>query len=136
MPIAPPDGGAAPYGAAPGGGIIGAPAGGIIGPPGAAPGMPPPGKVLGGAASAAPQLRQNFIPGGFWPWHTPQITGNPPAPGEVWTDGGGAAGAADSELPQLRQNDDPAGLSWPHIEQRIGPLGLNRRRVSQVLPAI
>ena len=30
--------------------------------------------------------------------------------------------AAASELPQFRQNDDPGGLSWPHIEQRIGPL--------------
>jgi len=130
MPIAPPDGGGI-IGAPPGGGIIGAPAGGIIGPPGEV----PPGSVPGCAASAAPQLRQNFIPGGFSPRHTPQITGNPGAAAGVWTYGG-AAGAADSELPQLRQNDDPAGLSWPHIEQRIGPLGLNRRRVSQVLPAI
>ena len=130
MPIAPPDGGWGAIIGAPCGGIIGAPAGGIIGPEG-----PPPGSVLGFAASAEPHARQNFIPGGFWPWHTPQITGNPAAPDAVWTDGG-ATGAADSELPQLRQNDDPAGLSWPHIEQRIGPLGLNRRRVSQVLPAI
>lgn len=127
IPIAPPDGGGI-IGAPPCGGM---PAGGTIGPAGA----PPPGSVAGLAASAAPHARQNFIPGGFSPRQTPQITGNPAAAGGVWTNGG-AAGAADNELPQLRQNDDPAGLSWPHIEQRIGPLDLNRRRVSQVLPAI
>ena len=41
----------------------------------------------------------------------------------------------ESELPQFRQNDYPAGLSWPHFEQRIGPLSvpltLNPIQVSQ-----
>jgi len=74
------------------------------------------GMADGGApASALPQLRQNFMPGGFSPRHTPHTLGNPAAGAGVWP----KAGA--SELPQLRQNADPDGLSWPHIEQRIGP---------------
>ena len=85
--------------------------------------------------SALPQLRQNFIPGGFSPRHTPQMAGNPGGGVGVCPYAGGATAGA-SELPQLRQNDDPAGLSWPHIEQRIGPLGLNPRRVSQQHSAI
>jgi hypothetical protein len=57
-----------------------------IGPPpiGAAIGPPPytgVGAIAGGtpAASALPQLRQNFIPGGFSPRHAPHtmIAGNP-----------------------------------------------------------
>jgi hypothetical protein len=90
--------------------------------------------------SGLPQLRQNFIPGGFSPRHTPhtEMPGNPCA-------GGGVCAKAcapdeptdptDRELPQFRQNDDPAGLSWPHFEQRIGPLSvpltLNSIHVSQ-----
>ena len=79
-------------------------------------------------AKALPQLRQNFIPGGFSPRHTLQtLPGN----------GRGAAGVCPcaKELPQFRQNDDPGGLSWPHIEQRIVPLTLNPSRVSQQDPA-
>jgi hypothetical protein len=86
------------------------------------------GTAEGGApASALPQLRQNFIPGGFSPRQTPHTVGNP----------AGAAGvcpnAGASELPQLRQYADPDGLSWPHIEQRIaiGPPSLNPCPVSQ-----
>jgi hypothetical protein len=94
-----------------GGAIIGAPPiGAIIGAPngdGAAGGM---------LASPLPQLRQNFMPGGFSPRHEGQIVGNPEAEGGVCPYAGGGV---DNELPQLRQNDDPAGLSWPHIEQRI-----------------
>jgi hypothetical protein len=74
-------------------------------------------------ASELPQLRQNFIPGGFSPWHTAHTTilGNP----------AGGGGVCARELPQFRQNDDPPGLSWPHIEQRIVPLTLNPIQVSQ-----
>jgi hypothetical protein len=69
-----------------------------------------------GAPSAVPQLLQNFIPGGFSPRHAPQIVGNP-------ADGPGVcACTAGSELPQFKQNAEFGGLSWPHIEQRIGPL--------------
>jgi hypothetical protein len=90
-------------GAAIGGPIIGAP--------------PIGGGALGAAAaSPLPQLRQNFMPGGFSPRHVPQITGNPGDDGGVCPYAGGGA---DSALPQFRQNDDPAGLSWPQIEQRI-----------------
>src|SRR5688572_1560948 len=48
--------------------------------------------------SAVPQLRQNFIPGGFSPRHTTQTTllGNPDCAGGVFA----------RELPQFRQNDD------------------------------
>lgn len=81
--------------------------------------------------SAPPQLRQNFIPGGFSPRHAGQIVGNPgPEPG-VWAKACGADAVGASELPQFRQNDEPAGLSWPHIEQRIVPLTLNPYGVSQ-----
>lgn len=75
------------------------------------------------AASGAPQLRQYFIPGGFSARHLPHsdALGNPC----------GTAGVCARELPQFRQNDDPSGLSWPHIEQRIGPLTLNPNQVSQ-----
>jgi hypothetical protein len=87
-----------------GGAIIGAPtAGACAGAPGVV------------CASAAPQDRQNFMPGGFSPWHTAQIMGNPPP-------GAGVGAAAASALPQFRQNDDPGGLSWPQTEQRITPL--------------
>jgi len=67
--------------------------------------------------SALPQLRQNFMPGGFSPRHTLQVldVGNP------WGRAGVCPNAGANELPQFRQNDDPGGLSWPHIEQRIGP---------------
>ena len=91
-------------------------AGGLaIGPPG---GIPIGGATSGGggppvAASALPQLRQNFMPGGFSPRQTPHTLGNPGAPEGVCANEGA------SELPQFRQNDDPDGLSWPHIEQRI-----------------
>ena len=67
-------------------------------------------------ASALPQLRQNFMPGGFSPRHTGQMLGNPGAGGGVCAK---ACALLVNELPQFRQNDDPAGLSWPHIEQRI-----------------
>jgi hypothetical protein len=78
-------------------------------------------------ASALPQLRQNFIPAGFSPRHTPQtvVAGNP------WAGSWVGAYAWASELPQFRQNDDPAGLSWPHIEQRIVSPTLNPIQVSQ-----
>ncbi len=88
----------------PGGDAIG-PGGGIM--PGAIGGIAP------GALIALPQLRQNFIPGGFSPRQTLQMLGNPAAGGEV------CAKAGAIELPQFRQNEDPGGLSWPHIEQRI-----------------
>jgi len=121
-----------------GGAIPGAPYAGIGG---AMPGAPYAGGAIGGGAimggpagaapSAPPQLRQNFIPGGFSPRQAPQIVGNPPTGAGVWAKASGADAVGASELPQLRQNDEPAGLSWPHIEQRIGPLTLNPHRVSQ-----
>jgi hypothetical protein len=108
-----------------GGGVAKAPPGGIPG-GGAIIGAPTPGGPEGGAkagdpgvvaASDAPQLRQNFIPGGFSPRQLPQITGNPAPPPGV------CAGAADSAVPQFKQNDDPGGLWWPQAEQRsITPL--------------
>ena len=106
----------------PGGGAVGArPAGMFCGEIG--------GPCIGGgyagapAVSALPQLRQNFMPGGFSPRQTLQVldVGNRLA----------AAGVCPSALPQFRQNDDPGGLSWPHIEQRIGPLTLNPFAISQ-----
>ncbi|MDQ3368855.1 MAG: hypothetical protein M3680_25810 [Myxococcota bacterium] len=110
MPIAPCDG---PAPKAPGGGIIGG-GGDAIGPCGAIiPGGIAPSPGFDGAASVVPQLRQNFMPGGFSPRHTPQMLGNPAGGGGVCPKPGA------SELPQFRQNDDPDGLSWPHIEQRI-----------------
>lgn len=74
--------------------------------------------------SALPQLRQNFMLGGFSPRHTPQTLGV----GNPWGRAGVCPNAGANELPQLRQNDDPGGLSWPHIEQRIGPLTLKPQR--------
>ncbi len=88
-------GGAIPDGAIPDGAIPG-------GGPGGGPGC---------AASAEPQLRQNFIPCGFAMPQVPQATGNP--------GGGGGVCMEPSALPQLRQNDAPGGFSWPHIEHRI-----------------
>jgi hypothetical protein len=86
------------------------PAGDAIGPPTpgelGARGETEPGSV---EPSAAPQLRQNLIPGGFSALHEAQIAGNSAA----------GAGVCASALPQLRQNDDPGGLSWPQTEQRI-----------------
>ena len=116
----------------PGAGIPprGDPTGGLaIGPPG---GMPIGGAMRGGGApawppSALPQLRQNFMPGGFSPRQTPHTLGNPGAPEGVCANDGA------SELPQFRQNDDPDGLSWPHIEQRIGPLTLNPTECLNIL---
>jgi hypothetical protein len=67
----------------------------------------------GAPASALPQLRQNFMPAGFSPRHTPHTVGNPGPCAGVCPNAGA------NELPQLRQNADPDGLSWPHIEQRI-----------------
>jgi hypothetical protein len=110
--------------AKPGGGVANGPGGGIRGPPGggAIIGAPTAGANDGApgvvCASAAPQLRQNFIPGGFSPRHEGQITGNPPAAAGV-----GAGAAAASAVPQFKQNDDPGGLWWPQAEQRsITPL--------------
>ena len=71
-----------------GGAIIGPPDGDIIGAPPSAPSAPPDGggtidapPPVGIAPavwpSALPHARQNFIPGGFSPRQTPQITGNP-----------------------------------------------------------
>ena len=125
-----------------GGGVMKGPGGGMaIAPRGDAEGglaIGPPGGIpigIGGAtsgggappvdASALPQLRQNFMPGGFSPRQTPHTLGNPGAPEGVCANEGA------SELPQFRQNDDPDGLSWPHIEQRIGPLTLKPSPVSQ-----
>jgi len=126
MPIGP-GGGMCGEAIGPGGGMCGAApiAGGdAIGPDGAS--------IVAGtlgcdAPSALPQLRQNFMPGGFSPRHTLQILGV----GNPWPRAGVCPNAGASELPQLRQNDDPGGLSWPHIEQRIGPLTLNPLGVSQ-----
>jgi len=111
-----------------------------IGPPigldiGTGPGRPEPMNAGDPAlicASALPQLRQNFMPGGFSPRHTPhtEMLGNPCAGGGVCANACAPVPGL-SELPQFRQNDDPAGLSWPHIEQRIGPLTLNPIQVSQ-----
>jgi hypothetical protein len=98
----------------PGGGMPPIGCGGdAIGPGGA---IIPPG-TCEAFASALPQLRQNFIPGGFSPRQVVQITGNPaPAPGVC-------AGAAANAVPQFKQNDDPGGLWWPQAEQRsITPL--------------
>ena len=96
----------------PGGGMP-PPGGDIIGAPTAGPGA----NAGAALASDAPQLRQNFIPGGFSPRQLPQITGNPPPPPGV------CAGAAASAVPQFKQNDDPGGLWWPQAEQRsITPL--------------
>ena len=101
----------------PGGGAIGA---AITGPPGAwitGAGGAYAGALGAVAASAAPQLRQNFIPGGFSPRQAEHITGNPGAGPGV------CAGAAASAEPQFKQNDDPGGLWWPQAEQRsITPL--------------
>ena len=100
------------------GDAIGPPGGGaIIGAPTAGANDGEPGVVW---PSVAPQLRQNFIPGGFSPRHEPQITIAPgnPAPGA-----GVDAGAAASAVPQFKQNDDPGGLWCPQAEQRsITPL--------------
>ena len=94
-----------------GGAIIGAP------PAGAGANDGEPGVVC---ESVAPQLRQNFIPGGFSPPHPLHLTmppGNPPP------EAGVDAGAAASAVPQFKQNDDPGGLWWPQAEQRsITPL--------------
>ena len=91
-------------------GVANGPEGGTIGAPrpGAKDGDP--GVVCW---SVAPQLRQNFIPGGFSPRHAPQITDNPAAGPGVCAVGGGAIA-----LPQFKQNDDPGGLWWPQLEQR------------------
>jgi hypothetical protein len=78
-----------------GGAIIGPPEGDIIGAPPIAPSAPPEGGAIIGAPppvgiafavcpSALPHARQNFIPGGFSPRHTPQITGNPGGCARVW----------------------------------------------------
>jgi hypothetical protein len=114
--IPPPDGraGATTTG---GGTIAGADGGAIIGaPPSGAPIMGAPPSIAGDPGVVWPKLvpheRQNFIPGGFSPRHTVQITGNPDA----------ATGVCARALPQLRQNDDPGGLSWPQTEQRINTL--------------
>ena len=125
MPIGP-GGGRCGEAIGPGGGIpIPADGGDAIGPDGAS--------IVAGTlgcepvASALPQLRQNFMLAGFSPRHTVQVldVGNP------WGRAGVCPNAGANELPQFRQNDDPGGLSWPHIEQRIGPLTLNPLRVSQ-----
>jgi hypothetical protein len=73
MPGAPNAGAPIGGGPMPGAPYAGGPIGGgdIIGGPGTVP-------------SAPPQLRQNFIPGGFSPRHEPQIVGNPGAEGGVW----------------------------------------------------
>jgi hypothetical protein len=99
-----------PDGAAIGDGVANGPAGGAtIGAPSGGANAGEPGVVC----SAAPQLRQNFIPGGFSPRHDPQmIAGNPPLGAGVCVGGGASA------LPQFRQNDDPGGLWWPQDEQR------------------
>ncbi len=106
-------------GGEPGGANAGAPGGGgaNAGAPGGEPGGANAGAPGVVPASAAPQLRQNFIPGGFSPRQVVQITGNPaPAPGVC-------AGAAANAVPQFKQNDDPGGLWWPQAEQRsITPL--------------
>jgi hypothetical protein len=68
-------------------GIIGVPIdgpgaepGGTIGVPIDGPPIPGPGGAMGdglGWASALPQLRQNFMPGGLSPWQTEHGAGNP-----------------------------------------------------------
>jgi hypothetical protein len=122
-------------GMAPGGGtgVANGPGGGMPGPGPKAPIAGTGGDAIGPdgasgtfgelAASALPQLRQNFMPGGLSPRHTWHVfEGNPCGRAGVCPNAGA------SELPQLRQNDDPGGLSWPHFEQRIGPLTLNPLR--------
>src|SRR5262245_11962286 len=95
-----------------GAGVANGPGGGIA--DGAIIGAP---TATGPAASDTPQLRQNFMPGGFSPRHALQIVGNPPLAAGV------CASAAASALPQFKQNDDPGGLWWPQAEQRsIDPL--------------
>lgn len=91
------------------GGVANGP-GGIIGAPSAGANEGDPGVVC---CKVAPQLRQNFIPGGFSPRQAPQITDNPAGTAGVCPVGGGA-----SAVPQFKQNDDPGGLWWPHVEQR------------------
>jgi hypothetical protein len=98
------------------GAIAGAYAGAIIG-AGAGTGWLPklargPAAAADDCASDAPQLRQNFMPGGFSPRHIWQIVGNPAA-------GAGVCAAEARALPQFKQNDAPGRLSWPHTEQRI-----------------
>ena len=92
-------------------------AGVASGPPGAIIGAPMAGACAGEpgvvCCSVAPQLRQNFMPGGFSPRHAPQMTGNPAAWAGVCVGGGASA------LPQFKQNDDPGGLWWPQAEQHI-----------------
>ena len=122
LPGAP--GGVMPFAGALGTGVANGPAGGIPGNGG--PGGGPGGAIIGAPnagdpgvvpASAAPQFRQNFIPGGFSPRQAEQITGNPAPPPGV------CGGAAASAVPQFKQNDDPGGLWWPQAEQRsITPL--------------
>jgi hypothetical protein len=73
------------------------------------------------APSELPQLRQNFMPGVFSPRHEGQkVVGNPGAGTGVFA-APGAAPIPARPVPQFRQKDDPGGLSWPHIEHRIGP---------------
>jgi hypothetical protein len=77
-----------------------------------------------GAASCVPHARQNFMPGGFSPWHAEQKMGNPATgTGVCWTAGARA-------LPQFKQNDDPGGLSWPQTTHLMRPprVWLKRRR--------
>jgi hypothetical protein len=58
--------------------------------------------------NTVPQLRQNFMPGGFSARQAGQVAGNPaPAPGVCPA----KPAAPASWLPQLRQNIEPGGLS-------------------------
>lgn len=91
-----------------------------IGPPsgaGVGPGLPIGPAYAGRPAlvpgSALPQLRQNFIPGGFSPRQAPhtEVLGNPCAGPGVCPKACALEDPMESELPQFRQNDDPAGLS-------------------------
>lgn len=75
----------------PGGAIIGAPPAANDGEPGVV------------CARVAPQLRQNFMPGGFSPRQAPHFTSNPAL-------GAGVVGGGAIALPQFRQNDEPIGL--------------------------
>jgi hypothetical protein len=135
MPGTPPIG---PYAGSPAGagkppiGPGGTPAIAASGCPGLVTGVPNAGEPLLVCGSALPQLRQNFMPGGFSPRQTTHtgFAGNPCGEDGVCAKACAPAPEA-RELPQFRQNDAPIGLSWPHFEQRIVSLTVNPIQVSQ-----
>jgi hypothetical protein len=96
-------------------------------------GVPNAGEPARDCRSALPQLRQNFMPGGFSPRHAAHtdMPGNPGGDAGVCPKACAAEVPEVSELPQFRQNEAPTGLSWPHFKQRIDSLTVNPIQVSQ-----